>query len=71
MDDLAKVVYHNDGRLDTVADMARHTTNELDALKLAANEHEASKVNHWLIAAAIASPIVTLIVGVIALLEHH
>jgi hypothetical protein len=65
LDDLAKIVHHNDGRLDTVENMAVHATNELRDLKAHATHRARSRLEQAAIAAALASPIVTLILGLI------
>lgn len=68
LDDLAKVVYHNDGRLDTVHSMASQTHNDLEAIKRAAADHTRSRFEQAAIAAALLSPVATLILG---LVYHH
>ena len=65
LDDLAKIVYHNDGRLDAVSDMATQSHNDLEALKQSAIGKQRSRLEQWAIAAALASPAVTLILGLI------
>lgn len=65
LDDLAKIVYHNDGRLDAVSDMATQSHNDLEALKRTADGRRRSRLEQAAIGAALLSPLVTLILGVI------
>lgn len=68
IEDLAKVVYHNDGRLDEVSRMTDQTQYDLNDLKQRATARSSSRLQQAAIAAAIASPAVTLILG---LIYHH
>jgi hypothetical protein len=68
IEDLARVVYHNDGRLDEVARMSDQTQYDLNDLKQRATVRSSSRLQQAAICAALASPFVTLILGVI---YHH
>lgn len=65
IEDLAKVVYHNDGRLDEVARMSDQTQYDLNDLKQRATGRSTSRLQQAAIAAALASPLVTLVLGLI------
>lgn len=69
MEDLGRVVYHNDGRLDVVEGMARSTREELQRLitelDKRAETRDRSRFERLAIAAACLSPVVTLALGVI------
>jgi len=67
-DDLAKVVYHNDGRLDTVAEMATESHRELGEIKKTADSRSFSRTQQALITAALLSPVATILA---AFLGHH
>lgn len=67
LDDLAKIVWGNDGRLDVTQAMALHASEELEelihTLEKAAEKTDRSRFERAAIAAACISPIVTLVLG--------
>lgn len=65
IEDLAKVVYHNDGRLDEVSRMSDQAQYDLNELKQRGSSRQISRVQWAAICAALASPVVTLILGVV------
>lgn len=65
IEDLARIVYHNDGRLDEVARMSDQTQYDLNELKRRATAHTSSRLQQAAIGAAIISPAVTLVLGLI------
>lgn len=65
IEDLAKVTYHNDGRLDEVTRMSEQTKFELEEMKRTAGIKARGRLEQAMIAAALASPAVTLIITLI------
>lgn len=67
LDDLAAMVRSNDHRLDKVQDMAQTNERDIRDLMKSMDIKARNRLEKAMIAAALASPIVT----VIALLVHH
>lgn len=65
IEDLAKVTYHNDGRLDEVTRMSEQTKLKLEEMERSAGIKARSRLEQAMIAAALASPAVTLTVTLI------
>jgi hypothetical protein len=68
LEDLAKVVYHNDGRLDVTERVATHASEEVAEMKKHTEMRSRSRVEQFAIAAALFSPITTLVFD---LIYHH
>lgn len=67
VEDLAKVVYHNDGELAAMAKVTERLQYDLEQMKGRESMHQRSRFEQAAILAALASPLVTLVIDLV----HH